>query len=133
MKTTIGLTAALMITAVIFLQGSRVNRNGIRISFQDAEFEYPAAVKAVIDQKCYVCHNLDGKSADAKKGLLWDSIPKYNKARQVGKLDDIIGVLEDGSMPPKEMIEKGTAARLTKNENQVLKNWAEETADNLMR
>ena len=39
----------------------------------------PADVKAVVDNKCYGCHSVDGQSDDAKEGLMWDSIPTIPK------------------------------------------------------
>jgi hypothetical protein len=133
MKTTIYLGAICFILFLLFSRGSQMFKEVSPISFHVQGFEYPANVKAVIDLKCYGCHNLEGKSADAKKGLLWDSIPSYSKAKQVAKLDDIIGVLDDGSMPPEKFVEKKPEAKLTKEESKILKSWAEKTAGNLMK
>ncbi len=133
MKTTIYLGAICFILFLLFIRGSQMFREVSPISLHVQGFEYPANVKAVIDQKCHGCHSLEGKSADAKKGLLWDSIPSYSKVKQVAKLDDIISVLDDGSMPPEKYVEKNPSAKLTKDEMKILKGWAEETADNLMK
>jgi hypothetical protein len=65
--------------------------------------------------------------------MMWDSIPMYGKARQIAVLDDIAEVLEKGEMPPKEVIEKYPEAAITPDQVQLLKNWAETTADNLMK
>jgi hypothetical protein len=133
MKTTISLTALLIVTGALFLRGSQVNRYSDHESFQSSDFEFPAAVKTVIDQKCYFCHSLKGKSPDAKKALMWDSIPKYSKAKLVAKLDDIYDVLDQGTMPPKKMIEMVPDAKLSDAELQLLKSWAEASADSLLK
>ena len=94
---------------------------------------FPTDVKAVIDNKCYGCHSVDGKSDDAKKSLMWDSIPLYGKARQISVLDDISEVLKKGEMPPEKFIEMHPEAALTPDQVKLLKSWAETTADNLMK
>jgi uncharacterized membrane protein len=132
MKTTINLTTLFIIAGVLFVRASR-ERYSEHPSLVTAGLEFPAAVKAVIDQKCYFCHSLKGKSPDARKGLMWDSIPDYSKAKLVAKLDDIIDVLDQGTMPPKKMIEMVPDAKLSDEELQILKSWAETTADSLMK
>ena len=93
----------------------------------------PADVKAVVDNKCYGCHSVDGQSDDAKKGLMWDSIPHYSKARQISVLDDIAEVLDKNEMPPEDFLKEYPEAKLNPAESQLLKNWAETTADELMK
>jgi uncharacterized membrane protein len=133
MKTTISLTALLILAGALFIRGSQVNRYSEHESFQSADFKFPADVKAIIDQKCYFCHSLKGKSPDAKKALMWDSIPNYSKEKLVAKLDDIFDVLDQGTMPPKEMVEKVPSAKLSDEERQSLKSWAEAAADTLLK
>ena len=100
---------------------------------QQAGITFPADVKAVIDNKCYGCHSKDGRSAEAKQDLLWDSIPLYPKERQIAVLDDISGVLAKGKMPPEKMVEMHPEAKLSPEQVALLKKWAETTADDLMK
>jgi len=132
MKTTFYIGALSIVFIFLFIRGSLLKEKPSR-ALRAPGFEYPAKVKAVIDQKCYGCHSADGKSAEAKEGLLWDSIPDYSKVKLVAKLDDIIGVLDDGAMPPEKFVKEYPEAKLTKEEKGILKSWAEETADNLMK
>jgi uncharacterized membrane protein len=132
MRTTISLTTLLILAGALFIRGSQVNRYLKHESLETADFKFPEDVKGIIDQKCYFCHSLKGKSPDAKKALMWDSIPNYSKAKLVAKLDDILDVLNDGSMPPKEVVEKYPAAKLSDEERQLLKGWAESAADSLL-
>jgi uncharacterized membrane protein len=133
MKTAISLAALLIFTGALFIRGSQVNRYSEHESLQSAGFEIPSSVKEIIDQKCYFCHSLKGKSPDAKKALIWDSIPNYTKAKLVAKLDDIFDVLDQGTMPPKEMVEKVPGAKLSDEELQLLKSWADAAADSLLK
>jgi len=130
MKTTSRIIALLMITGVFLLQGSRVITN------DDPEYAgeliYPTAVKKVIDQKCYGCHSIKGESQDAKDAVMWDDLPKLEKAKLVATLDNIIGVLEDGTMPPEDVIKKYPEAKLLPEESKILKTWAEAKADSLL-
>jgi hypothetical protein len=64
---------------------------------------------------------------------LWDSIPLYTKDRQIAVLDDISEVLEKGKMPPEKMIEMHPEAALSPEQKAMLKTWAENTADDLMK
>ena len=132
MKTTIYIGALSFLLIFVFIRGTLVREKSSGL-LPASGLEYPVKVKAVIDQKCYGCHSAQGKSADAKEALLWDDLPSHSKSKQVGKLDDIISVLNDGSMPPEKYVEKNPSAKLTKDEMKILKSWAEETAENLMK
>jgi hypothetical protein len=133
MKTTIYLGAICFILSFLSVRGSTMFRDVSRSSIRASDLKYPADVRSVIDRKCYGCHSNEGKSAEAREAILWDSIPSYSKAKQVAKLDDIISVLNDGSMPPEKYVEKNPSAKLTKEDSKILKGWAEETSDNLMK
>jgi len=129
MKTIVSVMVILFFTGVLFIRGTRMSRD----VDNTAEFIYPAAVKAIIDQKCYGCHSITGESDDAKESLMWDSIPSFPDAKLVAKLDDIITVLEEGSMPPEDVVKQYPEIKLLPRERKVLKSWAEATADSLMK
>jgi hypothetical protein len=133
MKTLIKLSLLLILVIALFVR-ARYNDHARDLSTrQQAEITFPSDVKAVIDNKCYGCHSKDGKSEEAKEDMMWDSIPLYPKARQIAVLDDISDVLEKGKMPPEKMIEMHPEAALTKDQVALLRNWAENTADGLMK
>jgi cytochrome c len=94
---------------------------------------YPAEVKKVIDAKCYGCHSVKGKSQDAKDALIWDSLPGLQKGKIVATLDDIIKVLKENKMPPKQTIEKYPDMKLLPGEVKTLQSWAEVTADTMLK
>jgi hypothetical protein len=132
MKSTTWTIATLLITGVILLQGSRISYTTEVTSVYYGNIEYPETVKKVIDQKCYGCHSIEGKSDDAKKALMWDNIPNLDKGKLVATLNHIIEVLEDGTMPPEDVVKKYPEAKLLPEESKILKDWAEKTAETLL-
>lgn len=133
MKTSIKIYLLLILTVGLFIR-ARYNDHAEGVTMrQQVGITFPADVKAVIDNKCYGCHSKDGKSEDAKKGMMWDSIPLYPKDRQIAVLDDISEVLEKGEMPPEKLIEMHPEAKLSPEQVALLKSWAENTADDLMK
>ncbi len=133
MKTFIKISLFLFLAFALFVR-ARYNDHARDMSVSHQEgITFPTDVKAVIDNKCYGCHSMDGKSDEAKEDMMWDSIPLYPKARQIAVLDDISDVLEKGKMPPEKMIEMHPEAALTPEQADLLRNWAETTADDLLK
>lgn len=133
MKTSIKISLFLILTVGLFVRARYSDHaKDVSVRYQSG-IRIPADVKAVIDNKCYGCHSKDGKSEEAREDLLWDSIPLYPKDRQIAVLDDISEVLEKGKMPPEKMIEMHPEAKLSPEQVALLKNWAETTADELMK
>jgi uncharacterized membrane protein len=120
------------LAGLLFIRGTADEKKSESDMTVKHGFEYPAPIKSIIDNKCYACHSIDGRSEEAKADLMWDSIPVYDKARQVAKLDEIIKVLEEGSMPPKQVVENNPDARISETDAKLLKQWAEKTADALL-
>jgi hypothetical protein len=133
MKTPLKITLLLFFTVALFVRARHNDHAKDATVRQQAAITFPADVKAVIDSKCYGCHSKDGRSDEAKEDLLWDSIPLYTKDRQIAVLDDISEVLEKGKMPPEKMIEMHPEAKLSREQVELLKKWAETTADDLMK
>jgi uncharacterized membrane protein len=133
MKTLIKISFLLILVVALFVR-ARYSDHAKDVSVRhQAGITFPADVKAVIDNKCYGCHSINGRTEEAKEDLMWDSIPLYPKARQIAVLDDISEVLEKGKMPPEKMIEMHPEAALTPEQKDLLRNWAETTADDLMK
>lgn len=119
------------IISFIFIQGKNPDKTNRHTALDSIEFT--ADVKAIIDQKCFGCHNLNSKNEKGKKKLKWDSLTLIPKATQVAKLDKIIEVLEEGSMPPAKFLEYKPEAKLNDEEVKKLKEWANATADRLLK
>ena len=132
MKASLKIAGLILIVIALFVRAKVVDRHeSLTVGNQDV-FEYPTEIKTIIDNKCYGCHSVKGKSDDAKAAVMWDSIPSYPKAKQVATLDKIIEVLNEGTMPPKEVIEKWPDAKISAEDTKVLKAWAEKAADAIL-
>jgi mono/diheme cytochrome c family protein len=84
----------------------------------------PANVKAVVDAKCYGCHNASSKNDKAKAALDWDALGKLKKAKRMAAMDEIKEVLENGEMPPKKFLEFKPEAKLSDADVATLKEWS---------
>ncbi len=128
MKTSSFIITILVIAGFIFIQGTPVSEN-IR---KNGSF-FTTEVKKVIDNKCYRCHSVQGKSQDAKDALMWDSLPDLQKSRLVATLDDIARVLQKNIMPPESVVKKYPEMKLLPGEKKILQSWAESKADSLLK
>jgi len=128
MKISISIIVLVIIIGFFFIQSSPVNQSGTKIGSI-----YTAEVKKVIDEKCYGCHSVNGKSQDAKDALMWDSLPNLQKSRLVASLDDIIKVLKENKMPPEDVIKKYPEMKLLPLEKKIFQSWAEARADSLLK
>lgn len=84
----------------------------------------PANVKAVVDQKCYGCHNVKSKNDKAKAALDWDALPGLKKSKRTAAVGKIAEVLEKGEMPPAKFLEFKPEAKLSESDVATLKEWS---------
>jgi uncharacterized membrane protein len=96
------------------------------------KIDMPDNVKAVIDNKCYGCHNAESQNEKAKEKMQWDQLDQLSKAKQVSTFSDIEEVLDEGKMPPEKFLEKKPEMKLTDEEKQILKDWAVATSEKLL-
>jgi len=116
---------------LLFVQAR--NAEGLTNTQQAADtiVRYTAEARAIIDQKCYGCHNPEAKNEKAKQKLQWDDLPKNSKQKQLKAVNDILEVLAEGSMPPEKFLQFKPEAKLTETEISALTAWAEENAKRL--
>ena len=93
---------------------------------------YPLNVMAVIDGKCLGCHQPGAKSEKAMEKLQWEKLQSMDDVDLVAQLDEIMEVLEEGSMPPEKVIQKYPDLKLTDEETATLNAWTEEHLNKLM-
>jgi uncharacterized membrane protein len=133
MKTSLKISILLVLVLVLFVRARYSETPAVVHSSRQVSIALPADVKAVVDNKCYGCHSVKGMSAEAKEDLMWDSIPLYDKDRQIAVLDDIGDVVAKGDMPPEKFVQMHPEAKLTADEVKLIRDWAESTADELMK
>jgi uncharacterized membrane protein len=99
----------------------------------NADIEIPDNVKAVLDNKCFGCHNTDSKAEKAKGKLLLDKLGDLSKTKMISTLSDIAEVASDGAMPPEKFLEQKPEMKLTTEEQKTLAEWAQKAAQDLLQ
>ena len=84
----------------------------------------PADVKAIVETKCYGCHNVNSKNEKGKAKLDWDAFEANKKSKQLATKGKINEVLVKGDMPPKKFLENKPEGKLTEAEMATLMNWS---------
>ncbi|EKB50308.1 heme-binding domain-containing protein [Cecembia lonarensis] len=118
------LIPALALTVFLFLQATSKEANETTIVSVEFDNEIPAHVKAVIDQKCYGCHNAESKNEKGKKKLDWDDFESSRKAKQLATMAKINETLVEGEMPPAKFLESKPEGKLSPEELQTLLDWS---------
>ena len=90
-------------------------------------------VNAVIQNKCFGCHNTDSKNDKAKEKLDFKVLETLSGPDKVKAYRDIADVVKEEEMPPKKFLEKNPDKTLTKDEHKMLMNWAKDEAKNAMK
>ena len=134
MKKNVLLMLAIVSGGFLLIQ-ARVTDNEIASSSKvdTTVVAYSGKVKAIIDNKCYGCHNPQSRSEKAKGKLDWTLLPSLSKIDQISRLGKIEEVMDKGDMPPKKYLEHKPQAKLTAEEAEALKTWAKKTSDFLLK
>ena len=93
----------------------------------------PDNVKAVIENKCFGCHNTDSKNDKAKEKLDLKTLDSLTQTKMIHALTEIGEVLEKNEMPPEKFLEKFPDKKLTDAEKKILMDWASSEAKVLMQ
>ncbi len=88
---------------------------------------YHLEMLSVVTNKCLGCHSPAGRSDDAKEALMWEKLQNMGKVDAYATLDEILEVLEEGSMPPEKIVAKYPHLKLSEEETEILTRWAETT------
>jgi len=132
MKTGNIILFAIIFSSITFLSFKYTN-DFVNNAFQPQEvkFEIPENVKAIIDNKCYDCHNSSSKNKKAKMKLDFDKLETLKAYKLVGKLDNLSESVRELEMPPKKAIEKYPQLKLTKEEINAITGWADDYVNKL--
>jgi uncharacterized membrane protein len=84
----------------------------------------PPDVKAIVQQKCYGCHNAESKNEKSKAKLDWDELESAKKSKSLATMGKITKVLEEGAMPPAKFLANKPEGKLTEAETATLMEWS---------
>ena len=95
--------------------------------------EMPEEVSAIVQNKCFGCHNTDSRNNKAKEKLDFKLLESLGGPDKVHILRDMGDVLKDDEMPPKKFLDRNPDKALTKDERKTLMNWAKKEAKSAMK
>jgi uncharacterized membrane protein len=127
-------TRKLLFPAVLILLAILIQSN-ISADFNSGnkgDIDIPENVKSVLDNKCFGCHNSESEADKAKDKLLLDKLGDLSKAKMIATFVDIAEVASEGEMPPEKFLEQKPEKKLTEEEQNLIAEWANQTADNLL-
>lgn len=109
---------------LLFFQGTQKPEVVSVPVFHSLAPDMPADVKAVVEQKCYGCHNAESKNEKGKAKLDWDAFEATKKSKQMATKGKIAEVLEKGDMPPAKFLEMKPEGKLSEAELATLMQWS---------
>ncbi|WP_209330381.1 heme-binding domain-containing protein [Lunatimonas salinarum] len=115
---------ALAILGLLFFQGTPRTAVEVDKSPLAVMPDMPANVKAVVDQKCYGCHNAESKNEKGKAKLDWDAFEASKKSKQMAVMKKINEVVVNGDMPPKKYLENRPEGKLSEADLATLTEWS---------
>lgn len=86
--------------------------------------DMPGPVKAVVEQKCYGCHNAESKNEKGKAKLDWDAFEATKKSKQLATMAKINEALTKGEMPPPKFLENRPEGKLSESDLATLMEWS---------
>ncbi|MCC5936329.1 MAG: heme-binding domain-containing protein [Lunatimonas sp.] len=118
------LVPALAMLGLLFFQGTPKTTVGVETAPMALMPDMPANVKAVVDQKCYGCHNAESKNDKGKAKLDWDAFEASKKSKQMAVMKKINEVVVNGDMPPKKYLENRPEGKLSDADVATLTTWS---------
>lgn len=124
MKKLFLLSSAALIGLLFFQATSKPESEPETITHTMMASNMPADVKAIVETKCYGCHNVNSKNKKGKAKLDWDAFEAAKKSKQLAAKGKINEVLVKGDMPPKKFLENKPEGKLTEAELATLMAWS---------
>ncbi len=118
------LLSALLFTAAIFVSISATEDIVNNTIPGNEKYVVPEDVQAILDNKCFDCHNSKSKNLKGKMKLKFDKMANLKTHKLLGKLDDISEIVTEGKMPPKKAVKKYPDLKLTADEVKTLSGWS---------
>lgn len=127
------ITLSVFTLAIAFLMSFTIPEKETIATPEGDKFEIPSDIQDIFDKSCFGCHNTDTQNDKGKKKLMIDKLANLSKAKLVGKLDGIIEAVKENEMPPEKFLEKYPDNKLTEEEAKKLMDWANNSAEELMK
>lgn len=112
------------VLGLLFFQGTTKTVADSENALHIVDADMPANVKAVVDQKCYGCHNAESKNEKGKAKLDWDAFEASKRSKQIAAKGKILEALENGDMPPAKFLENKPEGKLNEAELATLLEWS---------
>jgi cytochrome c551/c552 len=114
----------LAILGLLFIQGTSKTDAVSEYELHALAPDMPANVKAVVEQKCYGCHNAESKNEKGKAKLDWDAFEATKKSKQLATMAKINETLSKGEMPPAKFLENRPEGKLSESDLATLMEWS---------
>ncbi len=98
-----------------------------------SRLEMPENIKAIIDNKCFGCHNTESRNEKAKEDLNFSTFDELSMMNKVSSYNKIIEELEEKKMPPEKFLENFPDKDVTNEERAALMEWAKKEAEALVK
>lgn len=118
------LLPTLAILGLLFIQGTSKTDAVSEYELHALAPDMPANVKAVVEQKCYGCHNAESKNEKGKAKLDWDAFEATKKSKQLATMAKINETLSKGEMPPAKFLENRPEGKLSESDLATLMEWS---------
>lgn len=118
------LLPTLAILGLLFIQGTSKTDAVSEYEMHALAPDMPANVKAVVEQKCYGCHNAESKNEKGKAKLDWDAFEATKKSKQLATMAKINETLSKGEMPPAKFLENKPEGKLSESDLATLMEWS---------
>lgn len=118
------LLPTLAILGLLFIQGTSKTDAVSEYEMHALAPDMPANVKAVVEQKCYGCHNAESKNEKGKAKLDWDAFEATKKSKQMATMAKINETLSKGEMPPAKFLENRPEGKLSESDLATLMEWS---------
>ena len=120
----LSLLSAFGFALILFLQAIPKTDAHNQPELNDEAPAIPEDVMAVVQQKCYGCHNAESKNEKGKEKLDWDELESAKKGKALATMKKITEVLEGDEMPPEKFLERKPEGKLSDEEKATLLAWS---------
>jgi hypothetical protein len=94
--------------------------------------DFPDSVQKVFESSCFDCHSDKSSNDKALSKMNLSEWGQLSVAKKVGKMQDIIDMINKGDMPPAKWVSKYPDRAPGKEQKDVLIKWATEESNKLM-